>query len=135
MSIDPRVVIPKRVLRTLLVAQAASAAHYNLCGSAGNSVMVSHPGDPFGRTLGWLWTAGLHDECVQLVVDYLAEMRQHNPNAPQPGDRLTWESLQFGLRQALDPQVSPEETEALLEYLREQVPRLYGAAPKRLNEM
>lgn len=129
----PEVSVPVTVLSTLLVAEATASAHHKLCSGAENDILTKHPGDSLGKVLSWLWSAGRQDDCGRLVADYLAEMRQHNPHAPDEGRRLTWADLEQGIAYALDPRLSERDVEALLTCLRENVPRYYGEAPKRLN--
>ena len=129
----PTVPVPMRILRTLLVAQASSSGHYKLCENSASTALMGHPGDPLGRVLSWLWSAGRQDDCVRLVTDYLAEMREHNPHRPDMGERLTWDELKTGLRHAADPKLTEEQSARLVEFLEVRVPRQFGSALKRLN--
>lgn len=130
---DPgnEVSLPLTILRTLLEAQATASAHHNLCGIAESRALAAHPGDDFGRVLGWLWLAGRRMDCVVFVSDFFSEMREHSPAL---GQRLTWDELKRGLVQAIDPRLSRAEVDGLLNFLDDQLPKYYGRAPKRLNE-
>lgn len=124
--------VPVTVLETLVVAEATSSAHHNLC-NPHSKATSNHPGDPLGKVLSWLWSVGREMDCVELVTAYLAEMREHNPHHPQVGDRLTLEELLLGIRQSLDWRLGDGQSDELIGFLRDRVPRFYGAAPKRLN--
>ena len=129
---EESVAVPVTVLEALLAAEATSSAHHQLCHPYCKS-LGSHPGDPLGRVLSWLWSAGREVDCIVLVSDYLAEMREHNPHHPEEGDRLTLEELLRGIRLSLDQSLRDSQPDELITFLEDQVPRHYGAAPKRLN--
>lgn len=126
------VTVPITVLSKLLTAQADSSAHYNLCTSTPET-MSSHPGDPFGETIAWLWLSGQRDLCAMTVTNYLAEMRIHNPNSPEEGSRLTWEALRTGLTMASGHCLEPHQMSEMLDYLDHSVPGLFGQPLERLN--
>lgn len=132
--------VPNSLLSTLLVGFALSTAHSNLCGHhryrAGQpNVMMSHPGDSFGKVLAWLWRSGREQEAVTLVADLLAEMRQHNPYAPEPGGRLVWKDLAMGIRQAINApyDLSKDQVDDLLAHLEAKVPAFYGTTLAELS--
>ena len=127
--------IPESVLDSLLAAEAASSAHYNLCETVpiADQSAPSHPGDPLGRTVAWLWSINERDRCTHLVADYFAEMRMYNPCRQAEGNRLIWNDLKYGIGSAASIALDSEQIDELLSYLDDQVPRFYGEAPKRLN--
>jgi hypothetical protein len=124
--------VSDRILERLLTAEVCVSAHWNLCSphSVGDK---SHPGDPFGEVLAWLWTTGRRDRAALFVADYLAEMRVHNPHAPEEGSRLTLDALLMGVGFAVSASMDQPEIKTLQDFLADQVPRYYGEAPKRLN--
>lgn len=124
--------VPVTVLQTLVAAAATSSAHYQLC-NPNCATRGNHPGDPLGKVLSWLWMAGREADCVELVSDYLAEMREHNPHRPEVGDRLTLGGLLLGIRQALDWRLEDGQSDDLITFLEGRVPKFYGVTPKRLN--
>lgn len=125
--------LPSSMLGTFLAASAASAGHHNACAGR-NASMRFHPGDPFGKALGWLWSTGRRDQAALLVADYLAEMRVHNPNRVE-GELLTWDDLKFGIRMALNPNDVPlNEQDELIEHMDKHVPGLFGRPLDSLND-
>lgn len=125
--------LPTSLLSTLLVASASSAAHENACAGRGAG-MRFHPGDSFGKVLGWLWRTGRRDRAALLVHDYLAQMRVHNPHRVA-GELLTWDDLKFGIRMALNPADVPiDRQDEFIEYLDKHVPGMFGQSVKALND-
>lgn len=63
------------------------------------------------------------------VADYLSEMRKHNPHSPEPGSRLTWDDLKFGIAMAIRTPYDLSETlvDELCAHLESAVPGFYGA--------
>lgn len=123
--------VPNKVLDTLLGNFAGAAAHYTLCGvgpAAEVDPMLVHPGDPFGQVVAWLWRTGRGPRAAQLVADYLAELRIHNPNHPAEGHRPTWSGLKYGIRMAINTpyELSRDDVDKLCAYLEANVPALYG---------
>ena len=132
--------VPNRLLDTLLAGFAQAAAHNNLCTraryEAGKpNAMMNHPGDSFGKVLSWLWRSGRHHKAVVLAADFLSEMRQHNPYAPEPGQRLTWADLRIGVGQAVNTpyDLSAEELNELCDHLETNIPSYYGTSLAELN--
>lgn len=108
------------VMPTLLSMASARTAHLMLAeGRAASWV----PGDSFGRVVGWLWDTGQSRAMTACVADLLADLRHHDPKAPEPGARLTLEELLHGLALSL-PYGSA--TEPIVEKLRREVPKYFS---------
>lgn len=92
-------------------------------------------GDSFGKVLSWLWRSGRHHKAVVLAADFLSEMRQHNPYAPEAGQRLTWADLRIGIGQAVNTpyDLSAEELNELCDHLETNIPSYYGTSLAELN--
>lgn len=121
-----REVPPPAVLETMLVDVAVATAHDDLCSpySTMKRGDVWHPGDPFGKVLAWLWTTGQEDHAASLVADLLAQARYHNPHGVEP--RLAFADLLDGIPMSLPNGTSQESADALVEHLREAVPKYFG---------
>lgn len=89
------------ILPTLLAHSASATATQMLSDLRSQSSAWYHPGDSFGRVMAWLWDTGQADQLNLLVADLLAELRHHNKAAPEPGQRITLETLVRGIRLAL----------------------------------
>lgn len=124
--------VPLRILNRLLLAEAVASAHWELCGQWSHAGF-SHPGDPFGEVLAWLWASGRRDRAALFATDYLSEMRLHNPHSPAEGSRLTLEDFLVGVGQATSGALDHEQIVELRRFLDSEVPKYYGEAPKRLN--
>lgn len=83
-----------------------------------------HPGDNFGKISYWLWCTD-KNALWRMMADYMSEIRQHNPHAPDP--RLAFSDLLVGLAFALPSYVTPEESKRLIAEASVQVPVFYGA--------
>lgn len=124
--------VPSKVLDILLIDFALATGHYKLCGpgqaAADPNAKADNPGDPFGKVVAWLWRSGRAARAAQLVAEYLAEMRIHNPNHPAEGSRLTWSQLKQGIRTAINTpyDLSTDEVDELCAYLEANVPSYYG---------
>lgn len=88
-----------------------------------------HPGDRFGDYLTWLWREDKRGEICLLLADLIADLRDHNADADP---RMTLEGLLEGVRLAVY-HLSDDETNALVELARKEVPEYYGGDPDRVG--
>lgn len=96
--------------------------------------LANLPGDPFGKVLAWLWWAGRREDAAILVTDLLAELRVHNRESPEVGERVTWDGLRFGIQQAITGRLLESSVDALCVYLDHEVPKYYGQPLAHLNQ-
>lgn len=114
------------VLETLLVGYAEAAANRILRDQPERDRWL-HPGDDTGRVIAWLWRSGRADRLMLFLADLVAELRDHNVDAPDPKLRL--DDLLRGLEWAMPNGFDGDELAALVARAREEVPRYYGADP------
>jgi len=112
------------ILPTLLSHSALATGTQMLSELRAKSAAWHHPGDSFGRVVAWLWDTGNTAQMHLLVADLLGELRHHNPDAPEPGQRITLERLVAGIRLAL-PYGAPED--AIATSLLRNVPGFFGS--------
>jgi hypothetical protein len=87
-----------------------------------------HPGDPFGIVLAWLWE-DRRDQAAVFVADYMAQLRVHDEFVDPDEPKVRFEDLLRSLHRALPARFT--DTDALVAYLRAEVPQYYGS--KDLN--
>lgn len=117
--------IPHLVREVMLGGVAGSSAHHTVCVEKLERGKVWHPGDPIGRVIVWLWRADRRSHAASMLGDYVAQVREHNPNAPDP--RPAFSDLIKALPYAL-PGATDQEAAEIVEYMRVEVPRYFGAS-------
>lgn len=76
-----------------------------------------------GKTIAWLWRSGQQVRLKQLVTTYILTLR----NATTP--RVRFADLLAGVPMAMPTDFPDTETPALVDFLREAVPRGFGENP------
>lgn len=90
-----------------------------------------HPGDPFGRTIAWLWERGDKRRVLLLVETYLGEHRSQSPYRNGDGNTLTLPDLVTGINWAI-ADMEQAERNHLRSFLMENIPLQYGEHPNSL---
>jgi hypothetical protein len=111
------------VLDLLLHSFAADCARLQLDAGSLKRGDVIHPGDPMGKAIAWLWHSGQRARLDELVSLFITTLR----DGTNPRVRLT--DLLAGIPMALPMNFPTEEIPALLDFLREAVPRGYREHP------
>ncbi|WP_157574602.1 type II toxin-antitoxin system Phd/YefM family antitoxin [Nocardia jejuensis] len=81
-----------------------------------------HIGDSFGFVFAWLWRTA-PSEAMEHLAGYLAQLRDHNRDAPQPPIRL--DDVLGALQLAAD--IADDEYQAICDRARTDVQRWYSA--------
>lgn len=121
--------VPEHVFQDLIsgfVAEAARDLHRHVRNrerpySAGDPV---HPGDSFGRLIGWLWKTAPAEAIFELA-SYVHQVRRLEAEAGTSGVQL--DDILWGLSFARPPDLPKEELEALQERARRELPSTYDA--------
>lgn len=117
------VAVPRDVHSRLLAGFIASDADQIIRdGGQRGDVMI---GDGPGEVFAWLWESD-RGQCMMSLAGLVAELRKHNPEAPEPPIRLT--DVLDALRLAFPHSFPTAEKEAFAAAARSRVPR-YGSDP------
>lgn len=119
---SPSADVPNDVREALLngfFAQEADTA-INLFGARRGNFL--HIGDSFGKVFAWLWR-DFPDEAMEHLAGYLAQLRNHHRNAPQPPIRL--DDVLGAMQLAAD--ITDEEYQAICDRARTDVQRWYSS--------
>lgn len=96
-----------------------------------------HPGDTIGSLIGQLWKCGEKDFLASIVAEYMAQMRDHAPNRPEAGNRLTLEVFIASLREAINQDslnLTNADIESIQDFLNREVPVRYSHNPDLIDE-
>ncbi|MGL4177527.1 MAG: hypothetical protein ACRCSN_15785 [Dermatophilaceae bacterium] len=106
---------------------ATSAAHRLLCSPYHRLARegVAHPGDLYGKVLGWLWTSGQENRAIMLIVDLVGELRHHNPYVPED-DRVAFSTVLAYLPLALPGDMNERFVQTLVNRAKAEVPKFFG---------
>jgi hypothetical protein len=117
--------VPTDLLSTLLAGFVAGTAARTLqsIDACSTRPALVHPGDSFGRVFAWAWEQDPTMAMI-LLADYLAELRDHGPGAPDVDPPISLDEVLDGLRVALPDGFT--EYEQVEEAAREQAPSFYG---------
>jgi hypothetical protein len=107
----------------LITSFAIAEADLHLRGFRRTRDELFHPGDNFGKITYWLWRTD-KSALWRMMADYMAEVRLHNPRAPEPA--LAFSKLLAGLKFALPSYVSAKESKLLVAEAAAKVPSYFG---------
>ncbi|MGY2033397.1 hypothetical protein [Nocardia gipuzkoensis] len=113
--------MPWRVRELLLAGFCAQEADQAIRVLGARRGAFQHAGDSLGAVLAWLWRTA-PEEAMECLATYLAELRNHHPDAPQPPIRL--DDVLTALQLAAD--FTGEEYQALCARARTDVQKYYG---------
>lgn len=124
---------PDLILNSLIRAEAFQAQDRD---SQGNSAYF-HPGDIIGSLIGQLSECAEKDFPASIVAVYIAQTRDHAPNSPADGKRVTLDAFLASLPNTIDQDSADQtggDTENIQDFLNPEVPFRCSHNPALIDE-